>query len=148
MTPADTKLRFPYGRTDRYHLQHIHLFSQDITHSIDFYTRWFDAEVAWDGDYGGSRNVFMRIGIGALHFYDQAPRELRRNAIHHLGMQVVGLQDLYDRMKAAGVHLPNPIRHSKGGGYFMLEAPDQVLIEAFEPGSERDPNVLAYYGYR
>lgn len=148
MTTADTKLRFPYGRTDRYHLQHIHLFARDIAHSIDFYTRWFDAEVAWDGDYGGARNVFMRIGIGALHFYDQPPRELHRNAVHHLGMQVVGLQDLYDRMKAAGVHLPNPIRRSKGGGYFMLEAPDQVLIEAFEPGAERDPNVLAYYGYR
>lgn len=46
MTTTDTKLRFPYGRTDRYHLQHIHLFSQDIAHSIDFYTRWFDAQFA------------------------------------------------------------------------------------------------------
>ena len=140
--------RYPYGRTQRYHLQHVHLFAQDIEQTIDFYTRWFDAEVAWDGGYGGARNVFLKIGIGALHLYDQAPRELRRNAVHHLGMQVVGLQDLYDRMQAAGVHLPNPIRHADGGGYFMLQAPDQVLIEAFEPGPDRDERVPTYYGYR
>ena len=140
--------RYPYGRTQRYHLQHVHLFAQDIEQTIDFYTRWFDAEVAWDGGYGGARNVFLKIGIGALHLYDQAPRELRRDAVHHLGMQVVGLQDLYDRMQAAGVHLPNPIRHADGGGYFMLQAPDQVLIEAFEPGPDRDERVLTYYGYR
>ena len=140
--------RYPYGRTQRYHLQHVHLFAQDIEQTIDFYTRWFDAEVAWDGGYGGARNVFLKIGIGALQLYDQAPRELRRDAVHHLGMQVVGLQDLYDRMQAAGVHLPNPIRHADGGGYFMLQAPDQVLIEAFEPGPDRDERVLTYYGYR
>lgn len=138
--------RYPYQRTQRFHLQHTHLFAQDLDAAIAFYRQWFEAEVMWDGDYGGSRNVFVKIGIGALHFYDQAPREQRRNAFHHLGMQVVGLQDLYDRMQAAGLHLPNPIRESAGGGYFMVQAPDQVLIEAFEPGPGRDPRVLAYYG--
>jgi len=147
MSTDNTPMRHPYGSEKRYHLQHVHLFAQDLEQSIRFYQQWFDAEVMWDGDYGGARNVFMKIGIGALHFYEQPPRELRRNAVHHLGIQVVGLQDLYDRMKAAGVHLPNPIRESGGGGYFMVQAPDQVLIEAFEPGAQRDPAVLSYYGY-
>lgn len=144
----NTPLRYPYQRPERYHLQHVHLFAQDLDPTLAFYRHWFDGEVMWDGDYGGARNVFMRIGIGALHFYDQAPRALDRNAFHHLGMQVVGLQDLYDRMHAAGLHLPNPIRESAGGGYFMVQAPDQVLIEAFEPGPDRDERVLSYYGYR
>ena len=144
---ANDTLRYPYERTQRYHLQHIHLFAQDLDASIAFYQRWFDAEVMWDGDYGGARNVFVKVGIGALHFYEQAPRDLGRNAFHHLGMQVVGLPDLYERMQAAGLHLPNPIRESGGGGYFMVQAPDQVLIECFEPGPGRDPKVLAYYGY-
>lgn len=139
--------RYPYGSQQRYHLQHVHLFARDLEQSIRFYRHWFDAEVMWDGGYGGARNVFMKIGIGALHFYEQPPRELRRSAVHHLGIQVVGLQDLYDRMKAAGLSLPNPIRESGGGGYFMVQAPDQVLIEAFEPGPQRDPAVLSYYGY-
>lgn len=136
----------PYGLEDRYHLQHVHLFASDIGATIAFYTRWFDAHVVWDGDYGGARNVFMKIGIGAMHLYDQLPRDLGRNAVHHLGMQVVGLQDLYDRMKAAGVALPNPIREHSGGGYFMVKAPDDVLLEVFEPGTSRDPRVLSYYG--
>lgn len=144
---SSTEFRYPYGRQERYHLQHIHLFAQNLEQTLAFYQRWFDGEVMWDGLYGGARNVFMRIGIGALHFYDQAPRDMQGNAFHHLGMQVVGLQDLYERMRAAGLHLPNPIRESAGGGYFMVQAPDRVLIEAFEPGPEREPQVQAYYGY-
>ena len=136
----------PYGRDDRYHLQHVHLFASNLDVTIEFYRKWFDAQVVWDGDYGGARNIFMKIGIGAMHLYEQSPRDLGRNAVHHLGMQVVGLRELYDRMKAAGVDLPNPIREHSGGGYFMVKAPDDVLLEVFEPGASRDPRVLAYYG--
>ncbi|KQV64104.1 VOC family protein [Caulobacter sp. Root343] len=138
---------YPYGSAQRYHLQHIHLFASDIERTIAFYRTWFDAEVTWDGDYAGARNVFMKIGIGAMHLYDQAPRDLGRNAVHHLGMQVVGLDDLHDRMVAAGVPIRNPVRRSGGSGYFMLEAPDGVLLEVFEPGPQRDPEVRRYYGF-
>ena len=150
MTQADPSVAHsrshPYGRDDRYHLQHVHLFATNIDETIAFYGRWFDARVVWDGDYGGARNVFMKIGVGAMHLYEQPPRDLGRNAVHHLGMQVVGLRDVYDRMKTAGVDLPNPIREHSGGGYFMVKAPDNVLLEVFEPGQSRDPAVLEYYG--
>ncbi|TDF64539.1 VOC family protein [Cupriavidus sp. L7L] len=141
--PAD---RFPYGSEARFHMHHAHLFASDIDATVAFYQKWFDGKVMWDGSYGGSRNVFMRIGIGALHFYSQGPREHGRNAIHHLGMQVVGLEDLYERMKTDGVELRNPIRKADGSSYLMLEAPDGVLWELFEPGIGRDPTVLRYYG--
>lgn len=136
----------PYGRDERCHLQHVHLFASNLEETIAFYTRWFDARAVWDGDYGGARNVFLKIGIGAMHLYDQPPRDLGRNAVHHLGFQVVGLRDLYERMQAAGLPLPNPIREHQGGGYFMVQAPDQMLLEVFEPGAQRDPRVLHYYG--
>lgn len=139
--------RYPYGSHRRYHLQHVHLFASDLDASIAFYRRWFDAEVMWDGAYAEARNVFMRIGIGALHFYDQAPRDLARNAVHHLGIQVVGLRDLYERMRQAGVRIPNPIRESDGSGYFMAEAPDRIVLELFEPGPGRPAAVRRYYGY-
>ncbi|MCE3289714.1 MAG: bleomycin resistance protein [Caulobacter sp.] len=138
---------FPYGSRQRYHLQHTHIFASDINRTIALYRDWFDAEVMWDGDYAGARNVFMKIGIGAMHLYDQAPLDHGRNAVHHLGMQVVGLDDLHDRMVAAGVPIHNPIRRSVGSGYFMLEGPDGVLIEVFEPGPQRDPAVRRYYGF-
>ena len=142
----NTDGRYPYGSSKRFHLQHVHLFASDIERSIRFYCHWFDAEVIWDGPYAGTRNIFMKIGNGALHFYADAPRESRRNAVHHLGIQVVGLQELYDRMCAEHLPLRNPIRQHDGGGYLMVEAPDGVLLELFEPGPNRDPVVLSYYG--
>lgn len=139
--------QYPYGSNQRYHLQHVHIFASNINETIDFYTRWFDGEVVWDGDVAGARNVFMKIGIGALHLYDQLPRGEGKNAVHHLGMQVVGIEEIYERMKEAGLHIPNPIRKlGGGGGYFMLGAPDNVVIEMFEPGATRDEVVRSYYG--
>lgn len=140
--------RFPYGSDARYHLQHIHLFATDLAATMAFFCDWFDAEPVWDGDVAGARNVFMKIGIGALHLYEQPPRGDGRNAIHHIGMQVVGIEELYGRMVAAGLHVPNPIRTLPGdGGYFMLGGPDGVVIEIFEPGPMRDPVVGRYYGF-
>ena len=145
---ADDGFVYPYDTRQRYHLQHTHLFASDIDATMDFYRKWFDAKVIWDGDVLGARNVFIKIGIGALHLYDQLPRGDGKNAIHHLGMQVVGLDELYARMTAAGLHIPNPIRRFEGGGgYFMLGAPDGVVIELFEPGAVPDPDVRAYYGF-
>ena len=83
-----------------------------------------------------------------MHLYDQPPRDIGKNAIHHLGMQVVGLAELYERMRAAGLNIPNPKRNlGGGGGYFMLEAPDKVLLEVFEPGISKYEPVRTYYGY-
>jgi len=148
-TPSPDDWQYPYGTRQRYHLQHVHLFASDLSATIEFYRTWFDAEVIWDGDVAGARNVFMKIGIGAMHLYDQPPRGDGRNAVHHLGMQVVGLAELYDRMKAAGLHIPNPIRPFGGsGGYFMLGAPDGVVIEVFEPGNPHEPAVRKYYGFQ
>ncbi|WP_375691208.1 VOC family protein [Pseudooceanicola sp. LIPI14-2-Ac024] len=139
--------RYPYGSGARFHMHHAHLFASDIEATIDFFRRWFDAEVAHDGPYANSRNVFLKIGIGALHLYDQPPRELGRNAVHHLGFQVVGIDDLYQRMKEGGVDLPNPIKRSGGSAYFMVAAPDNVLLEVFEPGPDRPAEVNDYYGF-
>jgi catechol 2,3-dioxygenase-like lactoylglutathione lyase family enzyme len=138
--------RYPYASSARYHLQHVHLFASDIEATIAFYRDWFDAEVTWDGVYADARNVFMKIGIGAIHLYDQLPRGEGRNAVHHLGMQVVGLDELHARMTAAGLSA-RELRRSGGSGYFMLQAPDGVLIEVFEPGPQREDAVRLYYGF-
>ncbi|WP_066736001.1 VOC family protein [Cupriavidus sp. D384] len=147
MSFDEINARFPYGSRKRYHLHHPHLLCADLEATIRFYKEWFDAEVAWDGIYAGTRNVFMKVGIGAMHLYEKPVDTSKRNAVHHLGFQVVGLQDLHDRMKSAGLHIPSGVRSSHGGGYFMVEAPDHVLLEIFEPGPERPADVLAYYGY-
>src|SRR5437867_8998039 len=73
---------------------HAHLFASDLEAALAFYRRWFGAEVAWDGFFAGVRNVFVRVGSGRLHFYDQPPPALGRNAVHHLGIRVHGLESL------------------------------------------------------
>jgi len=138
--------RYPYGSDKRYHLHHPHVICADIAHTVNFYTRWFDADVVWDGLYAGTRNVFLKIGIGALHLYEKAIDAAPRNAVHHLGFQVVGLADLHQRMRSAGLYIPTGIRAVDGGGYFMVEAPDHVLLEVFEPGPQRSAEILSYYG--
>lgn len=61
-------------------------------------------------------------------------------------MQVVGLDELHERMTAAGLSV-RALKRSGGSGYFMLEAPDGVLIEVFEPGPQREDAVRVYYGF-
>ncbi len=126
-------------------LHHAHLFAADLDATIAFYRRWFGAEVAWDGLFAGVRNVFVRIGRGRLHFYAQPPRERGRNAVHHLGIKVHGLAALVARMREGGVPLRSEIRRHPEGGYLMLEAPDGVLLELFEPDPAGLPEAAVRY---
>lgn len=114
----------------RFH--HAHLFASDLSATLAFYEEWFDAVVVADREFAGARNVMVRVGTGMLNFYDQAPKELGRNAIHHLGFQVDDLTDLTSRMSQAGFALRSPIRELPELDYIMIEAPDGVLLEVFE----------------
>ncbi|UUX93993.1 VOC family protein [Aquabacterium sp. J223] len=128
-----------------FNLHHVHVFASNLDLSLAFYARWFGARVVWDAPYAGSRNVFVQIGVGRLHFYDQPPRGEGRNAFHHLGIQVDALDALYERMRDDGVPLRQPVKRSADGAYLMVEAPDGVLLELFEPASERRDALPGYY---
>ena len=124
---------------------HAHLFASDLDAALAFYRQWFGAEVAWDGIFAGVRNVFVRIGSGRLHFYDQPPPAPGRNAVHHLGIRVHGLESLIARMREGGVTLRSAIRRHPEGSYLMLEAPDGVLLELFEPDPAGLPDAAVRY---
>lgn len=126
--------------TSRVRLHHTHLFATDLDASLDFYRRYFGAEVVADHEFAGSRNVMVRIGDGRLNFYDQAPRDSGRNAVHHLGLQVEGLVGLVATMRQGGVDFRTPIRELPELDYIMVEAPDGVLLELFEWKSETAPD--------
>ena len=55
------------------HIHHVHLFAADLQKSLTFYREAFDGKVILDENKAGARNVFMRIGTGRIHFYDQPP---------------------------------------------------------------------------
>lgn len=117
-------------------VHHTHLMATDLDASLAFYRRWFDAYVVADFTYAGARNVFVAVGSGRLHFYDQPPRSTERNAVNHIGLVVQGLDALADAMAAEGVELPKGVQRFPDGNYLMVQAPDCVLLELFEPNWE------------
>jgi len=120
----------------RTRLHHTHLFASDLDASIEFYRRWFGAEVLGDEVFAGSRNVLVAIGDGRLNFYDQPPRDRGRNAVHHLGIQTEDLEALVDRMRAGGVEFRKPITATDDLRYVMVEGPDGILLELFQADPE------------
>ena len=119
------------------HLHHTHLFCSDIDATITWWCDMLGAEVAYDGEFGGARNVFMRIGSGRLHLYDQPPRDDGHGAVHHIGIRTDDLEGLEARLRAKGVAFRSDIRDFDAWKYIMCPAPDGVLLELFQADSDR-----------
>ncbi len=121
------------------HVHHAHLFASDLEASLRFYREMFDGEVLADLTMAGARNVFLAIGKGRLHFYDQPPRDEGKGAIHHIGIQTDDLEELVARMKAKGVQFRKEISDFGFWKYVMVQAPDHVLLELFQIIPEKLP---------
>jgi catechol 2,3-dioxygenase-like lactoylglutathione lyase family enzyme len=113
-------------------LHHVHLFASNIDATIEWWCRHMCAKVLFDNELAGARNVFLAIGTGRLHIYDQAPRDRGHGAIHHLGIKVGNLRDVWRGLRAQGITSPNGLREQDGWRYVMISAPDGVLLELFE----------------
>ena len=121
------------------HIHHAHLFASNLDAALKFYQDMFGAEILADLDMAGARNVFLAIGKGRLHFYDQPPRDEGRGAIHHLGVQTDDLKALVAQMKAKGFPFRKGIADFGFWKYVMVQAPDNVLIELFQIVKEKLP---------
>ena len=97
----------------------------------------FGAETLADLDLAGARNVFIAIGKGRLHFYDQPPHDEGRGAIHHLGIQTDDLEALVADMKAKGFLFRKAVSDFGFWKYVMVQAPENVLIELFQIVKEK-----------
>ena len=122
-----------------HHVHHAHLFASNIDASLKFYRDMFGAEILADIVMAGARNVFLAIGQGRLHFYDQPPKDQGRGAIHHLGIQTDDLEALIGHMKAKGVPFRKEITDFGFWKYVMAPAPDNVLLELFQILKEKLP---------
>ncbi len=121
------------------HVHHAHLFASNLDASLKFYQEMFGAEILADLDMAGARNVFLAIGQGRLHFYDQPPRDEGRGAIHHIGIQTDNLEALVAHMKSKGVFFSKEIADFGFWKYVMTPAPDNVLLELFQLVPEKLP---------
>lgn len=127
------------------HFHHAHLFTEDIDRTIAWWRDMLGAEVAFDGDFGGARNVFMRVGSGRIHLYDQHPRDHGKGAVHHLGIRTDDLAELEQRLRAAGIEFRSGIRDFGAWKYIMCPAPDNVLLELFEVDTDQIGGDAARY---
>ena len=130
------------------HLHHVHIFASDIEATIAWWRGMLGGEVCYDGDFGGARNVFMRVGGGRVHLYDQPPRGKGRNtSVHHLGIRTDDLEALAERLRSGGAELGAGIRDFGTWKYLMCMAPDNVLLELFQVDlAGLPPQLAAYYG--
>jgi catechol 2,3-dioxygenase-like lactoylglutathione lyase family enzyme len=114
-------------------LHHAHLFASDIDATIAWWSRHLGGRVLVDEVLAGARNVFMAVGTGRIHIYNQPPRDQGRGAVHHLGIKVENLREVWTRLQAGGLTSRNGLREfDDGWRYVMIEAPDGVLLELFE----------------
>lgn len=127
------------------HVHHVHLFASDIDRSLAFYRDAFGGRVILDEEMAGARNVFMRIGTGRIHFYDQAPAFSGRGTIHHFGIQTDDLKGVVEKLKGMDVPFSKGVTDLGVWKYIMVPAPDNVLIELFQVNRNAMPEKYRDY---
>jgi catechol 2,3-dioxygenase-like lactoylglutathione lyase family enzyme len=127
------------------HVHHVHLFASDIEKSISFYRDGFGGKVILDMVLAGARNVFMRVGTGRIHFYDQPPKTPGRGSIHHFGVQTDDIKGVVERLRSMDVPFNKDIQDLGFWKYIMVPAPDEVLIELFQVDKAMIPK--EYHSY-
>jgi len=127
------------------HIHHVHIFASNLNASIEFYKEFFGGKVVLDMDLAGARNVFMRIGTGRLHFYDQPPKHSLRGSIHHFGIQTDSIEKIVEKMKENGINLTKDITELGVWKYIMVPAPDDILIELFQIDKDMIPKEYQDY---
>jgi len=127
------------------HLHHVHVFASDLDESVKFYEEVFGGEIVLDMKLAGARNVFMRIGNGRVHFYDQPPKFSGRGSIHHFGVQTDDIEGMIEKLKSRDIALSKGVVDLGSWKYIMVPAPDDVLIELFEINKNEVPESLCDY---
>jgi catechol 2,3-dioxygenase-like lactoylglutathione lyase family enzyme len=118
-------------------LDHVHIFSSNVSVTVEFFCMMFGATVVWDEEAAGVRNVRVALGNSFVQIYDQPPKAPRGGAVHHLGIETDDLDALVSKMKDRGFRFRNPIRDEPEFRYVMISGPDELLMELFQP---REPD--------
>ena len=126
-------------------IHHTHLFASNMEATVRFFVQCFDGKVVLDGNFAGARNVFIAVGKGRVHVYDQPPKAPGRSNVHHIGIQTDDIDAAADRIRKAGVTLRKDVTDLGMWKYVMVPGPDDLLIELFEVDTTSIPRELAGY---
>jgi catechol 2,3-dioxygenase-like lactoylglutathione lyase family enzyme len=114
-------------------LDHVHLFASDLDETVRWWSEMLGARAVFDLEIAGARNVRLAVGRGFINLYDQSPRVVGSGSVHHLGVQTDDLEALVASMEAKGFHFRQRIKDFGIMKYVMAMAPDNVLLELFQP---------------
>jgi catechol 2,3-dioxygenase-like lactoylglutathione lyase family enzyme len=132
-------------------LDHIHIYSATPESSADFYVRHFEAkEVVRNKNNQGDERIFLAIGGQILVLGDfpkghaaSPPPEAGDGAyrhgfgVAHFGLRVENVERGLEELAKTDVRvLGQLVREESGLTYAYVEAPDGVVIELTQYGSE------------
>ena len=113
-------------------LHHTHIFASNMEATVRWWQDMFGAQVLFDTEIAGARNVMLGIGSGRINIYDQPPRQGEGGACHHLGIQTDDLDAQVEHIKSRGFRFQGQIREHGYLRYIMAMAPDNILLEIFQ----------------
>ena len=113
-------------------LHHTHIFASNVEATVKWWQDMLDAQVLFDMEIAGARNVMLGIGSGRINIYDQPPRQGEGGACHHLGIQTDDLDAQVEHIKSRGFRFQGQIREHGYLRYIMAMAPDNILLEIFQ----------------
>jgi hypothetical protein len=96
-------------------LHHGHVFASNIEATIRRWCEYMGAKVFSMINWLVRGMSFSPWGRDRLHIYDQAPRDRGRDGIHHLGVKVDNLRDVWPRLQAQGMPSPNGLGNITAG---------------------------------
>ncbi len=115
---------------------HIHLYSTDLDHAVEFYKGMFGAKVVRERTTVSGRTVFLDVnGLqllisgGATTLMPASPEETHYG-VDHFGFSAENLDEAVADLKGKGAKFYKELTTSpRGIRYAFIDAPDNVRIE-------------------
>ncbi len=117
---------------------HLYIRARDVEKTFRFYRELLGMEYVGSREGQGKTYYYLRSGpvricIGARDEADENPGKMWKTWSHDLHLEVKGLSDLYERIKAAGyAEVSEPRTSNWGGRTLTLYDPNGVAVALTE----------------
>jgi glyoxylase I family protein len=131
-------------------IKHIAISCQDVDKTAKFYMDVFGMKEVGKIDSMGARGYYLTDGdlnLAILNFKNDAVAGVERgtgwSGIHHFGFQVENIEEIEEKLKAAGIPRRDDINEALGVGHgpraggnveVKYAAPDTVTVDVSETG--------------
>ena len=141
-------------------IKHIAISTQDVDATAKFYIDVFGMKEIARVNSPGARGYYLSDGdlnLAILNFKSDAVAGVERgkdwNGIHHIGFQVESLEEIAEKLSAAGSSRRDDVNHALGVGHgreregnveVKYSGPDGVMLDVSESGWVGTPGFNPY----